>query len=155
MAYSEREFPMRSYPAHSGFELGSHEREYAIMLHAGDIIATGMVQQAVAYNQVPCIRLGMEPVKPPFTMKLLPETMLMSAFKRAEDGEGIILRFHNLEASQQTAELLFDGSVREIIKCWLDETPLEALAFENGCLTTPVKPKEIITLKIICSNTRK
>ncbi|MCF6177091.1 MAG: glycosyl hydrolase-related protein [Victivallaceae bacterium] len=146
--YSEVDFPTHDYPAQGGFELGSHEREYAIMLHAGDIITTGMVQQAVGYNQVPCLRLGIAPVKTPFTMKLLPETMLMSAFKRAEDGAGIILRFHNLEASQQTAELLFDGCVTEIIKCRLDETPLEALAFENGCLTTPVKPKEISTLKI-------
>jgi alpha-mannosidase len=153
-AYSECEFPMHAYPSHSGFELGNHEREYAIMLHAGDLITSGMVQQAVAYNQTPSIRLSMEPVQTPFTMKLLPATMLMSAFKRAEDGKGIILRFHNLEARQQTAKLLFDGCVREIIKCRLDETPLEALAFDNSGLLMAVGSKEIVTLKIICNDNR-
>ncbi len=146
--YDKDKFPRHFYPAESGFEIGTHQREYGIILHRGDIISADMLQPAIAYNQPHYVRLSTTPVELPFTMELLPTTLLLSAFKQAEDEDGVIVRFYNPTATQHKAQLRFTGNIDEIFKCRLDETPLETLPFTDGVLSIPVAAKEIITLKM-------
>ena len=75
---------------------------------------------------------------------------LISAFKKAEDRDSIIIRFYNPTYSNVKAEITVPGTMREVYKVNLNEERLEKIeTFKGKCLEVSVPPKKICTLELI------
>lgn len=81
-------------------------------------------------------------------LKLSPDNIILSALKKAENGDEIILRFYETKGKKVTAEIEF---FRKIIRCTttnlLEQEECE-LKLEQNKLRVKVKPFEIVTLKL-------
>ena len=82
------------------------------------------------------------------TMKLEGETLQVTAWKKAFDRNGYILRFFNASEAEQTAKLTPPAGLR-VYRSDLQEAAREACVTENGKAVISVRPKEIVTLKLL------
>ncbi len=72
----------------------------------------------------------------------------MSACKRAEDGEGLVLRLYNIDEKARTAAIKLDDAIKTVFASALDERKDEALQIENGVLRVTVGAKKIVTYRL-------
>jgi alpha-mannosidase len=70
-----------------------------------------------------------------------------SAFKRAEDGDGYILRLYEMLGKAVTACIRLDGFQTAII-CRMDESHLAPLEVQNGCIRVEFAPHKIVSLRL-------
>ena len=78
-----------------------------------------------------------------------PETVLMSAVKRSESGEGIIVRFYNPMTQEVRARLRFFHSIARAYLVRLDETRVRSLrVVARDTVAIRVRRKEIVTLEL-------
>ncbi|MFW2480866.1 MAG: alpha-mannosidase [Lentimonas sp.] len=76
------------------------------------------------------------------------EALVLSAVKKSEDRESIILRFFNPTSETQDTTIQIGLPVTEAWKSSLNEVRGEALAFENGKLQLSVPKGKIITIEL-------
>lgn len=79
---------------------------------------------------------------------LAPENLLISCFKRAQDGDGFILRFWENEGRAALARLTIAKRFTKVFLCNLNEEVLKHLPRDGESIKLPVKPYKIITLKL-------
>ena len=78
-----------------------------------------------------------------------PGRLTFSAFKEAEDGEAVILRFYNTTDQQCEEIIRFTGRVAGAERARLDETPVSPLTVEEGSvIRIAAAPAEVVTLRI-------
>ena len=104
---------------------GHHEFVYSVYPHEGDWQMAGTVGEAYAINN--------------------PVTAVL---KRAEDGEGDIIRFYECWNRRTTAELVFDRQYRKISLCNMLEEEEKVLGENTDRISMTVKPYEIVTLRL-------
>ena len=68
--------------------------------------------------------------------------------KRAEDGDGYILRVYENKNKRSKIHIAVNLPVSEVIECDLMERPLAKVPFENGVLEDSIKPYEIKTYRL-------
>ncbi len=71
------------------------------------------------------------------------------AVKCAEDGRGLILRGHELNGRDATAELTFACPIREAALCDVGEKPIETLKPDGGRLRFPLGHDRMFTLRVV------
>ncbi|MBR5219792.1 MAG: alpha-mannosidase [Clostridia bacterium] len=71
-----------------------------------------------------------------------------AALKRAEDGEGLVLRLYNIDDKARTASMTFAPAIKTVHTSELDERVGEALAMDNGTVTVCVPAKKIVTYRL-------
>jgi alpha-mannosidase len=132
-------------------DVGEHRFTYALYPHAGDWRA-GTVAEAEALNApllaVPGGPGGQGAARGCF-LRLETPHLCRSALKRAEDGEGYVLRLY--EAHGARGEALLDLSplkVSRVSRVNLLEEELEALSLEGGVLRLSYRPYEVISLRL-------
>lgn len=79
----------------------------------------------------------------------IPNAMIFSAMKGAEDGEGIVLRFFNSTVHELDFTLGFQRALRAAYTVSLGEELIAPLETDESSLTLHAKPKEIVTVKVI------
>jgi alpha-mannosidase len=73
----------------------------------------------------------------------------MTALKVCEDDESLVLRFYEAEGFKTRARIRFSRSIRQAWRTNLIEEEPETLPVpSDGTLDFPVKPWEIVTLKV-------
>ena len=72
----------------------------------------------------------------------------VSAFKKAHDGDGYILRIWNSSTDTKTAKISFIKKVNEIFLSTMEELSAERLISENNCVKLTLDPKKIVTLRV-------
>ncbi len=78
-----------------------------------------------------------------------PSSVLISAIKRSESGEGIVVRFYNLASRKVRATVRFFRPITQAHLTRLDETRLKPLKVLAGnSVAVPVGAKGIVTLEI-------
>lgn len=77
--------------------------------------------------------------------KFLNDAVQFSAFKRAYDGDGYILRFFEGQGKQVEAVVRLDGFNRAFLSN-MNEDVLEELDVEEGVLRMPVAPYKVVTI---------
>ena len=83
-------------------------------------------------------------------LKLEPANLILTAMKKAEDDGGVVVRFYEAEGCQVHAKLRFFQPVKRAWKTSLIEEEEQALPLSgDGSIQFPVKPWEIVTLKMI------
>ena len=81
-------------------------------------------------------------------LKLSPDNIILSALKKAEEGDGIIMRFYETKGEAATAEVEFFNRISRCVITDLLEKEECELKLEENKLRVNVKPFEIITLKL-------
>ncbi len=73
---------------------------------------------------------------------------MIDTIKPAEDGEGWIVRLYESSGGSAAARLTFGTKVRQIVRSNTLEDRGEALAVKGGVCALPVRPFQIVTLRI-------
>ncbi|TVX98808.1 alpha-mannosidase [Cohnella terricola] len=124
-------------------DIGEHEFVYALYPHEGDWYAGGTVQQAWSLNN-PLTAYAGAPAKDAFSLfRLSAANVMVDAVKKAEDGDGLILRVHEFAGVRSKVELGSDLTIASLQECNLMEQPMSE-AGSSG-LSFELKPYEIKT----------
>jgi alpha-mannosidase len=114
-----------------GQGLGQQTARYALLPHAGDWQTDGIVLREAQAFEAPLRALATEqhegalPANWSF-VTVTPDTVAISAVKRAESGEGLIVRLYNPGDQPQEAMGAFGVPFADIHEVRLDEEPLDA-----------------------------
>lgn len=87
-------------------------------------------------------------------MKIIPEFIILSTFKIAEERDTVILRFYNPTTQDIDSTITLNFPKSRIYECRLDEKRLnileipEALDQDGITLKRSLNPKQIVTLEI-------
>jgi alpha-mannosidase len=76
-----------------------------------------------------------------------PANLILSALKRSEDGEGIVIRLFNPTSERLEGKLRFFKPIASAQLCDLEENSLRPLKPRGHSLQCPIAPKKIITIK--------
>ncbi len=87
-------------------------------------------------------------VEPAF-FALEPANLRVSAWKRAEDGNGCIVRFWENEGKATKATIRLSPRFRRVVLSGLDERSTRDLAIRDGQVTIDVEAYKIITLRLV------
>ncbi|WP_066965903.1 glycoside hydrolase family 38 C-terminal domain-containing protein [Microbulbifer sp. Q7] len=142
-------------------DAGGEHFSYAIYPHNGTMHEAKVIQRAKAYNhplvvaEVSGNRKGQAPEQLSLLRSTLPDNVLISAVKQAEDGSGMIVRLFETENKRTRVKLAFDPRVASVWQVNMKEDPAapKPLAFarsERAVDTSELvfRPFEIKTLKL-------
>ena len=138
-------------PTPDALELRDYEFEYALQPHEGDWREAETYKWAQEFHHVPLPVQGdfrgSLPGKSSF-LRISPDNLILSAFKKAEDGDEVILRFFETKGEETMAEIeLFREIKRAAVVDLLEREEFEMKPSGNT-LKMQVKPFEIVTLKL-------
>jgi alpha-mannosidase len=81
-------------------------------------------------------------------LQLQPDNVVLTATKKAEDGNWLILRFYEWAGKESDVKLRLPAGVLEALETDLIERPLGTLSLQDGGVTVHTKPYEIKTLGV-------
>lgn len=129
-----------------------HRFVYSLFPHSGDFREAGTVQRAYELN------LPMTAMRVGKTNGILPESyslvsvnapnVMIETVKKAEDGDGTIVRLYECFNKRTNTELTFGFDAKRACICDLLENDETELPIVNHKVTLSVKPFEIVTLKL-------
>ena len=140
--------------------LGKHEFEYAIVPHEGNWRDAKVWQMAHGFNA------PLEVVESPpgpgslpkelSVVSLWPEELVITAIKKAESDDAVVVRLYNISDTPVTGRLTLFPGIEKAMVTTLSEDPLEEVPLPNGGmqerastdLRFPVKGHQITTLKM-------
>ena len=142
-------------PVPDAREMRKYTFRYAIHPHEGDWREAESYKHALEFNvDLDAMQLpkGVNvPLKRSF-LKIEPTSVILSALKRAEDGDGAILRFYETKGEKTDAEIaLFKAPTEVRVVNMLEEEDAEvakAVKQDDKSLTLSVNPFEIVTLRV-------
>lgn len=132
---------------------GHHEFTYALLPHLGDFRKGEVVKAGYELNRP--VLACTSTLEAGFSESLVScdkENVFADTVKRAENGQGTIIRLHEEYGARTTVKIDVSSlGARTAIPCDLLETeiPDEYSAFENGVITTTIKPYEILTFRVL------
>ena len=134
--------------------LGIHTFHYSLIPHGGDWQRARTFMEAESFNTpMRCWQTKSHRGKLPGKMSLVeikPESLILSALKKAEEGEAIILRLYNTVPQTMEGSLSFFFPLKEAYLAGLNERPRERLDIQPGNMVkVTVKGFEIITLYLV------
>ena len=144
--WNSGDYPMHEFPAETGNELGIRHCEYGLLFHGSKL--ESWLPDAMGYNMPPRARLYREPRTCRFSLELAPTTLMASALKLAEDGDGLIFRFSNPLESPQNAVITVSPKPESVWKVRMDESRGTAISIRHGKIRLRSAPKEIITIRL-------
>ncbi len=138
-------------PTPDALELRPYTFEYAVQPHDGDWRQAEVYKQAPEFNHPPiAIQANAEgelPAELSF-IKLTPHNLILSALKKAEDSEAVILRFFETTGMITQAEVELFKDIKRLTTVDLLEREEGELPFEGNHFNLEVGPFEIVTLKL-------
>jgi hypothetical protein len=127
--------PMLATPGGQG--LGEHTVRYTLLPHAGDWQTEGVVLREAQAFEAPLCALPTEqhdgelPASWSF-VHVAPDAVAISAIKRAESGEGLIVRLYNPGDQAQDTMLACGAPLMSVSEVRLDEEPLGDDALDDA-----------------------
>ena len=142
-------------PVPEAREMRKYTFRYAIYPHDGNWRDAASYKQALEFNiDLDVMQLPNNvkiPLKRSF-LKIEPENVILSALKRAEDGDAVILRFYETAGLEAKTEITLFKEPKEVKVVNLLEEEDDVVAKEvkqdGKILTLTVNPFEIVTLKL-------
>ncbi len=138
-------------PTPDALELKSNTFEYAVQLHDGDW------RQAEVYKQAPEFRhspisiqadtSGELPSEFSF-IEISPNNLILSALKKAEDSDEVILRFFETKGEATLARVEVFREIKRVALVDLLEREDKDIPFTSRGFILQVNPFEIVTLKL-------
>jgi alpha-mannosidase len=141
------------FPTHDSQCLGTHRAEYAIIPHGGTLEASGAHLAARLYNApMRALQTGRHGGPLPARRRFLgldPARLVLSAVKKCDARDSLIIRFYNPFETPTEATLGFSFPVAEAYRARLDETREEPLDAHDDALRIGVPGFKIVTLEIV------
>ena len=81
-------------------------------------------------------------------LSLEPQNLILTAFKKAEDSDDIIIRFYESEGRETSAEIKFGFQVKEAGETDLMEKEIRGIPLQDGKITLKTGKYEIKTLRL-------
>jgi len=131
---------------------GHHEFTYSLLPHVSNFRNTGTIKQAYLLNcPFEAVKVGKQEGKLAGNFSLVScanHNIVVETVKKAEDGDGIIVRMYESFGKRCTAALDFGFDVKQVTICNLLENEIRDLAVKNNKVKIAVGNFEIVTLKI-------
>lgn len=131
---------------------GDHEFQFYVAPHAGDYAAGGVLMEADRFSApLEPAQAGAHPgALPPRHgfLEVSPRNLVLSAFKRAEDGQGWIIRVFNPANTPIEGSLRLGQPVASAEAVTLEEVSIAPLAVEGNRVALSAGPKKIVTVKV-------
>lgn len=138
-------------PTPDALELRSYTFEYSIQPHDGDWRQAEMYKQAQNFNHLPlCVQASSQGNLPEeFSfLKISPDNLILSSFKKAEDSEEVTLRFFETRGEATLAGIELFKEIKRAAVVDLLEREVRELRADHNKLNLEVAPFEIVTLKL-------
>lgn len=128
---------------------GKHHFTYSLLPHKGDFIQAKVPEQAWELNDPSRILNGRtDALKSLFTIES-EGNVFVDAVKRSENGEGIILRFHDHTGGKRNVQIHVSQAVQEWTETDLLERPItESIRIKDHVIQLTLDPFEIKTVLI-------
>ena len=131
---------------------GHHVFIYSLYPHAGTWREAQTVRRGYELNSplIPARASNHQGPLPPehSFVGLEPDNVVLTAMKKAEDDDSLILRFYEWSGKETDAKLHFHTEVKSAADTDLMEKPIAVLAQQNGVVSVHTKPYEIKTVKV-------
>lgn len=128
--------------------LGKNKYEYAIIPFKSDW--TKEIREIYQYiTPLSACKTNQWRVMSRSYLSLEPAELIMTALKRSEKDESIVVRFFNPIEKTVKAVLKVHHSIHKARLLKLDETAIRAIPVKQGEIEIEVKPKQIITVELI------
>ncbi|BBL79479.1 alpha-mannosidase [Rubrobacter xylanophilus] len=124
---------------------GVHRLTYALYPHPGDWTRAGVVEEAFALNSS-LVAVEGAPREAGGFVEVGGLPLALGALKRAEEGEGFVLRFYEPRGARGRAVLRFGVPPARVRRTNLLEEPGEELGVEDGAVSLEVRPFEVVSL---------
>ena len=138
-------------PTPDALELRPFTFKYAIQPHNGDWRQAEMYKQAQEFHHLPILTQADSngALAPEFSfLKLSPNNIILSALKKAEDTDELIMRFFETKGEATEAKVELFREIKRLTQVDLLEREEKELPFKGNGFGLEVKPFEIVTLKI-------
>ncbi|ULH18024.1 glycosyl hydrolase-related protein (plasmid) [Deinococcus sp. KNUC1210] len=126
-------------------DLGEHQLTYALYPHAGDWRRAHTTREGFDLNSPLTALPGTRPPGPALKLSGLP--LMLSALKRAEVGNDLILRLYEPHGMSGAATIALAGLTRAERVNLLEDTG-EALSVQSRQVTLDIRPFELLTLRL-------
>ncbi len=131
---------------------GHHEFTYSILPHMGDFRSGNVIKEAIMLNRPVYIRkTNLLEGTVEALLSSDKENVFVDTIKRAEDGCGFIIRMHEAYGKRTRVNINVKGLLaKTAIPTDLLEREIkdEYTSFEDGIITTVIKPYEILTFRL-------
>ena len=125
---------------------GEHHFTYSLYPHLGDAAQGGVALEALDLNSPLMVLTGaLENPLEGFALTGLP--LMLSALKKAEDSDALILRFYEPYGARGQARFTVPG-VRSVFQVNLLEDHAEGVVLKAGRFSLEVRPFEIVSLRL-------
>jgi alpha-mannosidase len=134
-------------------DMGNHEFHYGLYPHAGSWKDALTVRQGWDYNYplkavVTTVHAGTLPAEHSF-ISVEPENVVLTAVKKAEDAQGLILRVYEWAGKNATVEFHVPPGAQGATVTNLMEKPEGGpLPVTGGVVKVPIHPYEILTVRV-------
>jgi alpha-mannosidase len=139
--------------------VGEHLFEYSIIPHAGSWKDAGVVEVAHQFSVPPLVlALGTGlrgKVSARSVVCVDRKEIVLSAMKKAEEGDGVILRLWNASGDTVRASLSFAVPVASVHETDLAERRQRAVPGQNGVFAVEFSPWKIVTLDVDLPGNRR
>lgn len=125
-----------------------HWFTYSLLPHAGSWQDANTPAEAANLNQ-PCYAIKGCPASRGSFATVDKENVILETVKRAEDGEGTILRLYENRNRRSTVALTLSRQVQAAWLCDLMENRETELVQEGNTIRFAIKPYEIVTIRIL------
>ncbi len=127
-------------------DMGRQEFAYAIMPHAGTWAQADVVAEAHRFNMP--VRWLPGVCEPMSFASVNDGNLVLDTIKRAESGNGIILRLYECHGSRGTATLTCAMPFKSATRCGALEQEKESLPVNHDKISISYEPFKIITIKL-------
>lgn len=127
-------------------DMGTHRFTYALLPHAGSVVSGNTIEESVRLNQ-PVHTLAHCAATNHAMFKTSCRDIIIDAVKKAEDGNDLILRFHECRGGHTRLQLIPGFEATAFTPCNLLEEPIGE-TLNTGILETRLRPFEIQTWRV-------
>lgn len=131
---------------------GRHKFRLSIYPHSGNWIEGKVYDEALKFNLplsfIETNNLTTENLNEKSFLKIQPDDLVISCFKKSEDGEGFILRLYNPTYKIIPGKVEFFWKIKSAELVTLEEKFVQKLDLTNNKIHIDVQPKKIITIKL-------
>jgi alpha-mannosidase len=132
---------------------GRHHFRYALYPHAGDWKDALTLRRGYEFNypleaQQVAAHAGSFPLEHAY-LRVRPENVALTALKKAEDTDGLILRVYEWAGKSGDAQIdLPKRALSAMVTSLLERPQGQPLVVQEGHVTVPIHPYEILTLRV-------
>ncbi|MGQ9572740.1 MAG: alpha-mannosidase [Dehalococcoidia bacterium] len=129
--------------------LGKHVFHYSLVPHSGGWESAFVQAHRFAQSmRAVAVTAGKGRLAPKAgLLSIRPSTLILSALRAADDGQGIIVRLYNIASQPSPGEVRLEEPYTAVDLLDLNEEPLGPAKVEEGWVRLSLRPNEIVTLR--------